>query len=130
MENENFTYKKFQYDKLLGKPLYRVDKCGGENQYRIKVAYLSRNTDGMLGFVGDGITWFLANITETGPYAFNPIKEDILVWLPLHNGYCVKHDLEHFEFPFIVGEFYNYEDGKKYLEWKGEVCKMNYPRYI
>jgi len=121
-------YKKTFPDKYFGKKLLCPVQCS-HDQFRIKDYYLVRNEDGMLGFVGEGVQALLSYVTDTGPWAFNSVEEDRLVWLPHHQGYCKKGDEEHFQFPFIVGEFYKLKDGIKTIEWHGEVPKINYPKF-
>lgn len=107
-----YTYQKYQYDKFYGKQLLMVFNASG-NSYRVKEFYLARNEEGMLGFIGEGITWFLNYITESGAGCFNPISEDKLMWSNYHNAYILKSEEEHFNFPVVLKEFYRLENGIK-----------------
>lgn len=113
------TYEGFKYDAYIGKSLYIVDDCCSDQQYRIKEHLLFKNEEGILGHVGDGRMWGLCYLTQTGPYAFNPIKESELIFSNLHNAYFYKHQEQHSLFPITLGQFYFLIKGRKFLgTWK------------
>ena len=110
-----YNYTDHGNDRYYGKALLSVTRCGAHSkrQFRIHEAYLARNSEGMLGFLGNGPKWFLNWVTDTGACCFNPVEEDDLVWSLYHNAYIYKSQKEHFLFPVIMGEFYYLEDGVK-----------------
>jgi hypothetical protein len=114
-EHKYLTYEGFKHDKYINKRLYEVHTLSRDNQYRIHESILFRNEEGLLGFVGEGVTWGLCYATGTGSYCFNPIKETDLLWSAAHNCYFHKAHKEHFTFPIIIGQFYYLVNGVKSL---------------
>ena len=115
-----YNYEQHKFDRYYGKRLFTVRDCGSRDQYRVDESILVRNEDGMIGSIGDGVTWALNWITNTGTCSFNPLKEDMIEWSPLHHAFIWKHHKAHFQFPVIIGQYYFLRDGKKFYGTFGE----------
>jgi hypothetical protein len=108
-----YTYNKNGSCRYYGKRLLQVDNIS-RDIFIVKEYYLARDTDGVLGFIGVGPKWFLNFATGAGSWAFNPIKEEKMVWSPYHDAYVLKSQTEHFVWPHIINERYEIRDGEKY----------------
>lgn len=116
-QKPRYSYNKHGGCRYYGKCLLKVDTIVSNSIYEINESYLARNEEGVLGFIGQGPKWFLNYVAGEGSWAFNPIKEEDIVWSPYHNAYVYAIHTDHFRWPIIVNERYKIEDGEKYVTW-------------
>jgi hypothetical protein len=107
-----YSYRKHGNCPYFGARLLNVNHLS-RGRFRVKESFLARNTEGMLGFIGEGCKWFLNFCAGEGSWCFNPISEEELIWSPYHGAYIRASQQEHFLFPVIIGEFYELVDGVK-----------------
>lgn len=121
-----YSYEKHKFDPYYGKSLFSVMELSG-GSFRVKEYFLVRNAEGRLGFVGEGVTWFLNYVIGDGACCFNPVDPERLLWSSWHNAYIFKSELNHFMFPVILGKCYTLEkDVKRHCGYNSSII----PKFI